>query len=1236
MSPRTSQPRLTIRSYHSSPSNQQAAPSSSTSNSFANTYDTSLSKEISSSKHSGGNSHLFPRSHPKEANNSDLLLRIKTATEERQQQPRYAQSWTPNSHDNVRHYQTDLRSNRRESSVEQARLQAFASTSNSKPHPLIDSPARRRGTAAMSEPGTPSSQERIHAYLKQRHAHALSKNQQQQPYSKATAVKEFSKQNEEEEKKEEDLQQQQPHKESMNTSRLRTLLQKRRQQANANKRETSHSMTSSNQQQTPKLAQHLEDFQEIMNTTDDDTFTTDPEVFGKDQQSAPIVLEFLKPTREQLVQQHVPKSQTTTPSKVIQAAHLAHRHANPNEFPKHDNSYSVEKHDDSDNFIVQPPALARRYDALPRNKRLSGARIDGDSLQHASPKQSCMDKSTSVTDSMSSPSLQSSRVQAIKHKLWDEQSEKLKPQTEAWQRSKANRREVDSSMRTMKQQQALDDRFRTSRFAQTYHAQTDQAKAGITIMKALKPPAAVESVRRDTNRLDSKLARHARSLSPRTSRSTASLRSGVTIMTSSTTKNRFSSRFIDAAVRTTPDRSVASHQRSRATIMRITSPPVPKSHVSVPPASSPKSGSFVDLVAELKTVSRDDPRAALAQIDAILARQGTVLSHTHNQNASIPRQQSSSRIVPQTPVDPSKEEDDLQDSDDDDNDDDDETSVSSLTNPTYAKQDALLVQAPCSAGKPRPSGLQTYNNFRSLKTRSQFREALVVDNGPTKINKRKQRRSGTPPPGSIETKCTTLLQAENVVIKMPNKEQAEQAVTMHDHERDRSLTKDERIELSLPAASHSQVPVVVASDAEDIADKISRWDQLTASLSRVFSFDAPDATAREGDINGNMAMKRAHPWDSSMLRNRIDLLETSMDAAAGLEAKFVSLEMPTSIRTSASQCGSDGDYKRRDGDVVSIGGSFNATSGRVPFDDAAASSLDAAEIVDDLSNELTKISRNYDAMNNSKSTKNRSAWVAVPSSPFFPTQSSEIRGHLQANMPLTDSYKTYRCYDRVGMEENPFEGDDTQGNRGHFPCTLKSGSPIPFNETSANRAPDGKARASFTSLALSTATAQSANSCQHMAQRINEGEKSSIEVALAPPKTNIIRRKKDLAPPQTNEVANDKGRASINSYLMRRESSTIEESTLSAGYCSAASVISRLSEKPRKSPLIEHYMSRAKDSFERDISRGRRRSKSPARQRARSLDDRLIRNPSIARKFRRLLRVYDDEKEHLYDELQKL
>ena len=72
----------------------------------------------------------------------------------------------------------------------------------------------------------------------------------------------------------------------------------------------------------------------------------------------------------------------------------------------------------------------------------------------------------------------------------------------------------------------------------------------------------------------------------------------------------------------------------------------------------------------------------------------------------------------------------------------------------------------------------------------------------------------------------------------------------------------------------------------------------------------------------------------------------------------------------------------------------------------------------------------------------------------------------------------------------------------------------------------------------------------------------------------------------------------------------------------ASSVISSGSRR-RGQPHMAAY--EAEIEPPRSASRGRRRGVSPSRARARSLEERRIRNPNIAKKFSRLLRVYNDE-----------
>ena len=73
----------------------------------------------------------------------------------------------------------------------------------------------------------------------------------------------------------------------------------------------------------------------------------------------------------------------------------------------------------------------------------------------------------------------------------------------------------------------------------------------------------------------------------------------------------------------------------------------------------------------------------------------------------------------------------------------------------------------------------------------------------------------------------------------------------------------------------------------------------------------------------------------------------------------------------------------------------------------------------------------------------------------------------------------------------------------------------------------------------------------------------------------------------------------------------------------SSSVVSSSSRR-RNQPQMTAYKNDTEPQS-RSNSRGRRRSVTPSRERSHSLEERHIRNPNIARKFSRLLRVYNDE-----------
>jgi hypothetical protein len=398
---------------------------------------------------------LFPRSHPTPEKESEQLLRFqqsaaRQAMEQQSPAPKYAQSWSPNNSYHQKSFEND--SNRL---VERNHLPFLVSPSTTRTrkqpsHKVTakttgsdDTTHETLGNAASSssyvspprnDPGTPrSSQERIQTYLKQRHAHAIKKTQQKCIGTNTimtinhnlVAAKEQSKTRHEEKKDDDSLTE---TKSKQPTTRLQTL----------------HREQSKSQKYVPGPIKFSTVAPESMNTTstDDSTLTTSASM----RQVEPmILLEFEKPASHK----NYDTATTAQTSKSIHAAHLAHQHA-PFQRRKHCNM-------DSDQ-VVQPPALVRRL-----------------ANDETFPKQSS-EKSMPTTKEAS----QSSRVQTMKQHLWDEQSEKLKPQTEAWQRNNnktINEKKVQTPTQISQPQIQFErddkplvrqDDFYKSRFAQSY------------------------------------------------------------------------------------------------------------------------------------------------------------------------------------------------------------------------------------------------------------------------------------------------------------------------------------------------------------------------------------------------------------------------------------------------------------------------------------------------------------------------------------------------------------------------------------------------------------------------------------------------------------------------------------------------------------------------------------------------------------------------------------------------
>jgi hypothetical protein len=214
---------------------------------------------------------------------------------------------------------------------------------------------------------------------------------------------------------------------------------------------------------------------------------------------------------------------------------------------------------------------------------------------------------------------------------------------------------------------------------------------------------------------------------------------------------------------------------------------------------SSKEPSVAKLVAKLNSINRDDPEHALKAIDTILRAE----SESPSFGGHLSRREvlSRSSTHQQEDLDTTQEDDD--DSDDDSSDSSyDDTSVSSITNPTYQREDQPPAQSTANFRRPRPSSLNTYTQQQKVAPSNETRG---------KSSKAKKEKK-PPPPSTIKVKENG---ADDDVDSAPAK-------------KERKL--DKFMEKS---------PEVDVSDAAAIALKIRTWDEMTIPSNPSFPSSPP-------------------------------------------------------------------------------------------------------------------------------------------------------------------------------------------------------------------------------------------------------------------------------------------------------------------------------------------------------------------------------------------------------------
>lgn len=672
------------------------------------------------------------------------------------------------------------------------------------------------------------------------------------------------------------------------------------------------------------------------------------------------------------------------------------------------------------------------------------------------------------------------------------------------------------------------------------------------------------------------------------------------------------------------------------------------------------------LVAKLSAVSRDDPEDALAQIDMILQ---TAESHSSMGASAEDRTPVNRGASWASPHSASREHQPVQDEEEEDGEDsgdDDETSVSSITNPTYGvvKQDGVEKVPVFSKSNTRPNALQSYSYKQTITPQS---GQVPTPNHSADYLKKKarssraSRRDRSPPPASISVSSSKGSKEKKEQAKQgigtrssPDMNQSGMEDSVHPPESVRAPAKgssdsgprtvrdtlDWKVRSQHPVPSEAYpcsdgiadselikavdkflTPVPDAIDATNSADleeKIRRWDAMSgdgvlnmcpgseehAKPSGLLSSDSRDLTP---------GRRRPHPWDASIPASmgNVDVKDTSMDNANGVETRYspkyenaepdhptIKLREPRTKgerRAAADDSGDGATPLSRSEDTRMT------PKGAAPVDFSGDKFDVNPKLLDEQVLRRTKLSSERKELTKTLADDFDSAWVSLPSSSYFPSkESSETKKNHDVDFP-----ESQLSLVSVG-------GEGTRGKAGRAEEVQKfspqAGGP---SRSQLNYQPPAlDERMGRGKLVYDDSKVTEPNAISATNTATEDEEEGQIEVTLVSCPVGEVESEKQ---------ASSKQRRGIRSLLSRRQAGK----TLSENKSTSTSSATVRSSRSIDYESVEHERSRPSGR-----SRHTRDSRSPNRNRAHSLEERRIRNPNIAKKFSRLLRVYDEPEKH--------
>lgn len=324
---------------------------------------------------------------------------------------------------------------------------------------------------------------------------------------------------------------------------------------------------------------------------------------------------------------------------------------------------------------------------------------------------------------------------------------------------------------------------------------------------------------------------------------------------------------------------------------------------------------MANLVDKLSAINRENPKSALEQIDSIL-RQESRISHPqafknlHDVGGTSDGKMQSHDNYPARSNFTGKEyeDDERKDATSNNEDDDDSSDVSSITNPTYhqgassSKQmepiyirenDRYNMHYPApnsdfgerngdfdklqfnpstsSFRRPRPSHLQNYSKDVSKDSNAMSRSEL-----------KRQRLKNIPPPSTIKVKDdpvkseSPLQNSADFREKMLQKNMNIEASHANNYDK---VSRKQETSMIVHDKPKNKLDKSIANK-QGLDQKIRDWDQLSNQLSTSRSEESSKG------YQSAEAFSKPHPWNSSNNINIVQTKDTSMEDAIGIEAEM--------------------------------------------------------------------------------------------------------------------------------------------------------------------------------------------------------------------------------------------------------------------------------------------------------------------------------------------------------------